>query len=339
MSPVLLLALVETFVLPPTFFTFRCWEALSYVRDIPADGPFYPNAVATMHEKGDLAPNLHKPDAQAIVWITDSLGFRNDTLVRDPDILLIGDSFVVGSRQDQSQTLSNILASMLAPGTKIYSMAPSTFNSYYGLHKKGVIAKPKMIIYAQVERNIPLPFDSLAPQPKGRLWTELFKRSGMPVVYDKLMRFYSVETIQTHILGRRKDFRSPINANMYFLKGASAAVNSTSHLEETSRALQSYHKYCNSQHIDFLYVPMPNKESVYYDLIPLTAQPRYLLQLDSLLQTQHIPSLSTLQLYNEQRKKSPELLYHSDDTHWNVNAVKLVATEITKRVPEAFKKR
>lgn len=338
-SPVILWAILEAFILPPNFFTFRSWEALTFTKGFPADGPFYPNMSISMHEKGDMSPHLHKPSPQLTHWHTDSLGYRNNKLVRKPDILLIGDSFIAGSRLDQSQTLANVLDTMLAPKANIYSLAPSTFDRYNELYKAGILAKPKMIIYANVERTVPLPFDSLKPLSPGRPWVQLFKKSGMSAVLDRLLRMYAIETVKATIKGRKGHMRSPLDNQMYFLHGAEVPVDGRSHLAQTSAALRTYKKYCDSQHIEFLFIPMPNKETVYYDLVPFESQPNYLLQLDSMLHSQQVPCINTVQMYNEERKKNTILLYHPDDTHWNVNAVRLVAQEIAKRVPASLKKK
>lgn len=338
-SPVVLVAIIETFVLPPHFFTLRCGEALSFSKDLPKDGTYYPNFEISMHEKGDLMPHILQASAHATTWKTDRLGFRNDSLVSDPDILLIGDSFLLGVSLDQSQTLSRTLATMLDPNTKIYSMASFTFNEYYSLQKRGLFSKPKMIIYVQVERDIPQPFDSLSASiPKNKPWVRAFKNSGMSVIADRLLRFYSIEAIKAPIKGHREDMQSPVDAHMYFLQGPQSVICSKNHLEQTAKSLRSFKKYCDSQHIHFLYIPMPNKETVYYDLVPFQTQPHYLLQLDSLLCSQQIPAINTLRLYNEQRNQSPALLYQLNDTHWNANAVKLVAAEIVKRLPDTFQR-
>ena len=78
----------------------------------------------------------------------------------------------------------------------------------------------------------------------------------------------------------------------------------------------------------FLYVPMPNKESVYYDFIPLNKQPDYLFKLDSILKEANVSTINTLEIYNNYRKINSALLYHLDDTHWNSKATDLVSKEI-----------
>ena len=82
--------------------------------------------------------------------------------------------------------------------------------------------------------------------------------------------------------------------------------------------------------IDFLFLPMPDKETVYFELVPFIKQPNYLFKLDSILTNSNVATINTLKIYNEFRKENKSLLYHFDDTHWNSNATEIIANEITK---------
>ena len=119
---------------------------------------------------------------------------------------------------------------------------------------------------------------------------------------------------------------------MFFLKGATGKPHTEDDLITTVNAIKSYKKYCDALGIDFLVVPMPDKESVYYDLVPLPTQPDYLLRFDSMVKSAGINSINTLQVYNDYLQKNSVLLYHLDDAHWNPNATEVVADEIVKKL-------
>jgi len=51
-------------------------------------------------------------------WITDKLGYRNDTFVQEADILFIGDSFIAGSGLSQDQTISSKVKTIAAASGK-----------------------------------------------------------------------------------------------------------------------------------------------------------------------------------------------------------------------------
>ena len=75
---------------------------------------------------------------------------------------------------------------------------------------------------------------------------------------------------------------------------------------------------------------MPDKESVYYELVPFESQPEYLHKLDSLLTSVGVPVIPTLKIYNEYRAKTDTLLYYPDDTHWNPVATSVMAGKVAE---------
>jgi hypothetical protein len=93
----------------------------------------------------------------------------------------------------------------------------------------------------------------------------------------------------------------------------------------------SYKNYCDSIGVDFLYISMPNKESVYFDYVPLEKQSAYIFRLDSILKKADVSTVNALELFNNYRKTNNELLYQLDDTHWNSNATALLSEEIAAK--------
>ncbi|MCX6308678.1 MAG: hypothetical protein NTY32_07590, partial [Bacteroidia bacterium] len=80
--------------------------------------------------------------------------------------------------------------------------------------------------------------------------------------------------------------------------------------------------------IEFLFLPMPDKETVYYELVPFEKQPTYLFRLDSLLTNAGIATINTLSLYNNYREQHKDLLYQKDDSHWTPIATEMVSKEL-----------
>lgn len=120
---------------------------------------------------------------------------------------------------------------------------------------------------------------------------------------------------------------------MYFLQGTKSIIRPKNDISVSSEMILKCKKYCDSLNIQFLYLPMPNKESVYYKLVPYNKQPNYLFKLDSALKKVNIETINTLSIYNNSINKNPtKLLYHLDDTHWNVNGVKLIADSVSKYI-------
>ena len=333
-SQILLFWIAEAFILPPNFFTYRLWESLLYSSQIPRVGPFYPNTTLDMTEQGDLGHHTANAVEKRVVWKTDEWGFRNEHFIADPDILIIGDSFVSGTGLSQDETLTSRLTAFTGGKFKIYNMAPSTLDDMIYLIKNGIMHKPKLLIFSMVERNVPKPVTGQYSRPfdintaSYNVKRKLYGLTGFDAFYDRLTRFYNVRWAQARINHQQgPGLLSPVDHHMLFLQGKKSIAKVDARLKSTSKALISYKKYCDSQKIDFLFLPMPNKETVYFDLVPLSEQPDYLFRLDSILCNAKVNIINILPLYNLERRKG-SLLYHPDDSHWNGYATQLVAKEI-----------
>ena len=81
--------------LPLSTFTFRPFEALLFIHS-KTGMPFYPNHYIQMQSEGDLCQDTKNAIKKEEEWITDEIGYRNNKFINDPDVLLIGDSFLVG---------------------------------------------------------------------------------------------------------------------------------------------------------------------------------------------------------------------------------------------------
>ncbi|TXE17119.1 hypothetical protein ES692_10700 [Psychroserpens burtonensis] len=60
-------------------------------------------------------------------WITDKLAYRNNTFIKKADLLLIGDSFIVGSSIAQDSTLTNLIKKI---NSKVSNIAPAGFDEF-----------------------------------------------------------------------------------------------------------------------------------------------------------------------------------------------------------------
>ncbi len=338
--PFAIIPIFEAFIIPTNFFTFRSWEALSFSNKACrrlAQAPFYPNCTLRMKEQGDLVPYTNKSIVKNTVWITDQLGYRNDKFVSDPDILLFGDSFFVGNGLSQSETITNTLSSKLYNKAKVYNFASGSLRQFDVLYRNGLLKKPKLIIFESVERNnisFPTFFKTGEILEKKYILSFYIPAfiKDIIVKFDRMLRLYSVNWMQSrfHPLFGRSALSNPVEleSKMIFLQGKSVTVHSDKELKESFNAIMSYKKYCDSIGVNFLFVSMPNKETVYFDFVPLDTQPDYLFKLDSLLNKNGVATINVLSIYNAERQKKNILLYHYDDTHWNSTATELIANEI-----------
>ena len=326
--PIVVVCLLDSYVLPPIFFAQRVWDGLSTTNQKVQ--PFYPNYTIEMDEIGDLGFHTSKAIKKHVIWKTDDLGFRNDSIIHNPDILLIGDSFVAGTSLTQDKTLTAILDTLTKNKYRIYNIAPATFSSFMSLVNHKIIKKPKMIILFSVERFMYLKADT---SENILLSKELEKQNHyekFDETVDRLVKFTSRQWFSSLFKKRTGiGFPSAVNSKMLFFEGSKSIKRDLDIYKGSQLALSRYNEKCKQMGIQFLFVPMPNKESVYWELVPYKKQPNLLFRIDSALKKQNIAVINTLALYNEERRKG-HWLYHFDDTHWNENGVTAVANEIVK---------
>lgn len=344
---------------PLNAFTFRQWESLEYLYPCFTEGYFYPSQRVSMYEVGDLGRHTPYEVKKYTTWKTDSLGYRNENYQAYPDILLIGDSFFAGSSLTQDSIIGYRVQQKLNnlhPGkiNKVYNCSPNSFERFDDFLKLDLLHKPRVIVFSVVEKNL----NSLGkekPANKNTLKERLiYAMIGwipyqIPMYIDRLVKFnllhyVSVKVNPLNILNYFKGTMNKGNTivkadrpRMLFWQDAKARLNpNDTVLEEAINKLISYNRYCESLNIQFLFVPIPDKETAYYDMFnPHEKQPAFLIKVDSLMQKNHIHALNTMQLFNIERKNMPgKMLYQFDDTHWNANAVELLADGIVKKIDE-----
>jgi len=320
--PVLLL-FSEAF-LPLDFFSYRPWEALMYSHSDYLM-PYYPKAGLTMDSEGDLCHHTENAIEKNERWVTDSLGYRNNQFISNPDILIIGDSFIVGSSLTQDSTLGDVLNRMFGAEKSVYTMSPSPFIDFVRIVNSGKIEKPKTVIYSNVERSIPKPLD------KSQFADPVHNPSNLSILKDRATRMYSLNYLYARVTGKNGPGVVGVNDEMFFLNGTNQEYL-YDRIEEVRDNIITYKKYCDSIGVEFIYMPMPNKETVYYERVPYDKQPDYINQLSEMLIKKGVNVVNTLEIFKTEREQSKQLLYQLDDTHWNSNGVRVIAEELRSTV-------
>ncbi|MGE0636657.1 MAG: hypothetical protein AB7G44_13075 [Bacteroidia bacterium] len=321
---------VELFILPLDFGTFRCWEALS-VNKYPDYfyGSLYPNSTLLKTEVGDLAHHTQFARQKTVFFKTDKYGFRNTSFIKKPKVLIIGDSFTWGGGLDQDDIISSVL-NRDYPDVSSYNIAPANFNLFIKMLNTNIIEKPEMLVFSCVERNI---FEDYFLPEIGQYdkkVTPLNKRSEyLCILLDRIGKKnmwnnFSARLKKSHGSG----LQSPINKDIFFYQGSHVTTSINSVLvSKFAERIMTYKKYCDSLGIKFVFLPIPNKETILYKLVPLQSQPDILIKLHQELLQKNIATINTLDLFNYSNEKGI-MLYQADDTHWNKTGAKLAAEEI-----------
>lgn len=304
--------------LPVDTFTHRPWEALLFRSNNTIY--FYPNQQINSKSVGDLCHHTPFAIKKNENWITDKLGYRNNTFIKQADVLIIGDSFIVGSSITQDSTITNLLSKKI--NSEVYNISPAGFEDFIDLLESDVIKKPKTIIFSLVENSIPLPLKV----SKKKIFRE--KVTSTEIIKDKLQRLYSIKFLNSRMCGKKGEgVRGKTDTTMFFLNGEKQNYHNDK-VYAIANTIRTYKTFCDSLGVKFIFLPIPNKETVYYDKIPLAIQPNYLFKLDSVLREYQIETLNTLKLFNNHRKLNSSIIYHLDDSHWNATGVELVSKKI-----------
>jgi alginate O-acetyltransferase complex protein AlgJ len=307
-------------VLPLSTFTFRPFESLLYTHS-GLGYPFYPNHRLAMRSKGDLCSNSRYAVFKEEVWVTDELGYRNNKVLDSADVIVIGDSFIYGTAATQDSIFSSVMQSLSGDKIKCYNLSPATLDEFILLTKGGFLNVPKVIIMSKVERDIPRELGFF----DGRT---MHKPSFTSVIMDKAGRFYSLKYLNAKIFTKNESFgkQSSINPEMFFLT-KKVSRNQLKMVPEVVETITEFRDYCNSIGVEFIYLPAPNKETIYFREAGISEQPPYIEVLHKELSARNIACVNTVRLFNQYRSIHSNMLYHYDDTHWNATGIRIAAQE------------
>jgi alginate O-acetyltransferase complex protein AlgJ len=334
---------VELFVLPIDFFTFKVWEALLVKNSFGIlQGPFYPHMHLSKIEQGDLAHHTPYTTFKDSQWWTDRYGYRKkDADTKRYDIVIIGDSNIAGSGLTQSDMLSELVGRQT--GLSVYPLAPGGTRRFSN-HPLFARQRPAIIVFASIERDIAglrapkIRFAPAEPNIFDRLAEHFQQNRTLQVIakyLDRVRKGNMVNYFRSAI--RRAGLPPPActpvgDRCFFFLQGTKA--NKPVPEEKMANALaviSRYHEILKAQGIRFIFLPIPNKETIYYDYLG-TERPHFLLDLQKRLRERGVEVIDTQTAFDDALRNRQVLLYHPDDTHWNPNGSRLTARLLSRHL-------
>ena len=349
--PFVTLALVELFVLPLDFFTFRVWESLKIdtLKEI-LPGYFYPRVDMVKTEQGDIAHHTIYAVEKKVEWHTDRFGYRNRDEDKTPEIVIIGDSNTVGAGLTQSNILSEVLSKRL--GTWVYSFAPASLNTFLR-ERRLTNDKPRVVVVATIEWDIPS-LRSLKPElasPSGFERKFMDLRSGIKesralqsvaVPIDRLFKanmlhYYRASlrrTVNSFLPGEEPvPPQEPGAPSIRFFLGDLALKDvPPDRLQQTLTVVRSYNELLRRMGIRFIFLPIPNKENIYHDLLPSKKKPVFLARLIEKLNEEGIETIDLQSVFDEIYRKRGPVLYPPDDSHWNAEGIRIAAALLAGKI-------
>jgi hypothetical protein len=277
---------------------------------------------------------------------TDSLGFRNDRDYTDEKIVLVGDSFIVGSGGDQEDLLSAQLRRDF--GLPAYNLAfPGELHSYVRYVQAFFKTHPgeaRVLLFLFEGNDFPLPkarraapaaAEAPAPNALEIYRKELQQSFKELLVYRFGFSLYHIvhKKVWPHDYGRVTVLKVRDAGDLYlgFLNGYIAVTKRAAYDggEEFGAKLARIKERLAG--IFFI----PTKFRVYYDFLEINPQPRlpnaqwdYLKEQAAALGIRCVDLTGPLQ--EESRRLLPEgkLTFWKDDSHWNRYGMAVAARSI-----------
>lgn len=343
--PFYLLLILELFVLPIDHFTFRAWEAL-VVRKIDwiLEGPFYPNMKIHKIEKGDMAPHSAFAVKREVQWQTDRYGYRKrNTPIKRHEIIIVGDSMAAGGGLTQKEMFSEVLKERL--GVSVYLYSPRRLSSFLK-DPRFIRYPPDIVIFETAENQIalltPLSERQKAAKEEGSV-VEFFRKSReIPWVqslgifldraYKNNMLNYFRALLRRKVVPEKQRYNYRAGS-MLFLEGVAANKDiPKEHIDAHAQMIEGYCRAVQERGIRFIFLPVPNKETIYHDLLPDPKRPVYLDHLMSEVKKKGVETINLQDAYEREYHKHSTLLYWLDDTHWNAKGVQIAADLMEKMV-------
>lgn len=361
-APFALALAAETFVFPIDAFSFRSWEALSvsgnkWINQFFAGMPFYPSRRLERQETGDLGHHTIYAEVKHVVWETDPWGFRNGSDAGGIyDVVIVGDSFTVGTGLSNEGMLSTQLEQ--STGLRTYAYAPSTVKELLDEERFRTRPRPT-VVFQFLEKELlfkimwleeVLPVDAAdatdarrTPGAVGQAWyaalTVLDRYCKGAMLLSTRARLRDRVSSAVHEALGRKYVKAPEatvgeDGKTLFLLGSEAnQVLAQNIIDRATARIVEFDRAVRQSGYDFVVLATPNKENIYYDLVPGSRRPDFLDQVVAGARREGV-DLVDLQPAFRTAREAGVALYHRDDTHWTAEGAGIAARALGEHLLE-----
>jgi len=336
--PFIAILCIELFILPIHTFTFRTWESLIVKHTFGIlKGPFYPNIKVSMIEEGSLAYRTTWAVKKDVTWVTDRHGYRKaNSPLNNYSIMIVGDSNVAGSGLSQQELLSEALERRL--GVSVYPLSPERLRV---LHSNSMFMEnpPSLVIMESIERGLRDPKVS-APLRAGEFQQpSSFSRLIMAIRLNGILQKIAILADRTLKGNMLQYLRARINGKgpsmepmemksecpTLFLHGTQVNRDfPMKEIDQIARRLKESRDVLLKKGIRFIFLPVPNKETIYFKCLGIE-RPIFLDRLVQRLRELNVEVVNTLPAFEKTYQQRSMMLYHFDDEHWNAKGVNITA--------------
>ncbi len=324
-----LMPLIVQLLLPFGYDSFRIWDSVSRAF-INSDKPFYSNINISRVEVGDLAHGTEFEVNRSVTWFTDSRGFRTQESIDDfYDVVILGDSTIAGAGLSQEDMLYSVISNKT--GLRVYSMGQVGINRFLS-DSRFVLNPPKVLVFGVLERNM----NNIDVLNKSVIVRSKYFFPIKERLVDLLDRSLKLNFIRKKISPSISSDNLAVNNStrmVFYDVSLTQQLTNSFVVTQLVDEISSYNDLLADRNITLIFLPVPNKETVYYDDLPQNFKNRYsksnfTSHISFLTNNAGVKTVDLLPIYN--KEKSQSFLYQLDDTHWNRDGVLIAADEVIK---------
>ena len=339
------------------YFSYRVWEIAS--RFPTSSGPFEPDKVfSKIDSMGDLGHRVLDDEfrtAREERFVIDSCGFRNErsSLESSPDIVLLGDSYVVGSGVSDEDSPGQVLERI--SGKSVYNLGGklvspeflASFKRHTGMKSGRVLLYFVDFSYQWFDIGQSTNDEFCSGTVEQRQYKRRVLQLGQ---YFSLSRFEQLAQSWLsdlyddyflpspfHQLGFRETLLN--SEQILFWKKNTERTVSRHDEELLALKLKDFSSKLSLENLDFTVVLLPSSYSSYHKLIE---NPKYTMPTSSFLMRFHkqleergvrvINLEKDMRQATERAYREGKYLYWRDDTHWNADGIEVASGLIARRL-------
>ena len=276
------------------------------------------DTIKTIYKLGDLTYTLERLQ-DSVVFINDKYGFSNYIENKNPEILLIGDSYFHdpgnGTMNGFQKRINDYFGKNVS--YNLGAVMSSDFKVFNELYQNNfLVQRPKFIILELGERRF-------------HHWLKLYKDLVEKKNKTKKYRFMGFDFIFGNNISFKKIIennksknikKSILNDKKILFLNSKVIQRNESDINIILRQIRLTQDYFKSQNIQTLFMIVPDKETLYPDKFGVSS----LSLIYSKMKHYKIKHINLLEIFS----KNPSYYYYTYDSHWNQNAIDTVSLRI-----------
>lgn len=328
---------------------FRPWELLAS----PAGYGFAPGQRVEMREIGDLGYVTWVEALQAprdTVFTTDAWGYRNRVDREAADVVVLGDSFTVGSGVSDDQTLPARLEARLGRPVYNFGIPRANSPSRYYVDPRFAARPPAVLVFAPNQRMLkPGAFAAAderaaagAVEDEGLPWPEQLRSLVQVIERDNGLGRAARFAVQ----GARYRWRGEVPGHRVgTVDGAPALLGSLEAfdllrspeqrgVEAYVAGLTAFARALGARGTRLVFAPLPDQPQLYPEAYPARERERIHqpAMLDVVIERARAAGLDVVDVRRGLADAGAPYLYLRDDTHFDARALDLIAQQLAAAI-------